>query len=182
MKKKLQIFVSSTYVDLKEERQLAVKSILESGHIPAGMELFTANSDTQWNIIKKWIDNSDIYLIILGGRYGTLNKKTGISYTEMEYDYALKINKPTISIILSDSYLDNVHDSRINSHFERNNPKYISFKEKLSKQMAKIIDTVANIDSIIPKSFMEIEKDDDLYLTGWIRGDFSKIDSKFKIG
>jgi hypothetical protein len=41
-KKKLQVFVSSTYEDLKEERQVAVESILTAGHIPAGMELFAA--------------------------------------------------------------------------------------------------------------------------------------------
>lgn len=60
MNKKSQVFISSTYVDLKEERQVAVKSILKSGHIPTGMELFTANSEEQWNVIKKWIDYSDI--------------------------------------------------------------------------------------------------------------------------
>lgn len=40
MKKKYQIFISSTYQDLKEERQAAVEAILKAGHIPAGMELF----------------------------------------------------------------------------------------------------------------------------------------------
>lgn len=53
MDKKLQLFIASTYVDLKEERKVAVKSILESGHILAGMELFTANSEEQRNVIKK---------------------------------------------------------------------------------------------------------------------------------
>jgi tetratricopeptide (TPR) repeat protein len=44
MKRKLQIFVSSTYSDLKGERQAAVEAILRSGNIPAGMELFAAGS------------------------------------------------------------------------------------------------------------------------------------------
>lgn len=48
--KKLQVFVSSTYKDLIEERQTAVLSILSSGHIPAGMELFTAGDESQWNV------------------------------------------------------------------------------------------------------------------------------------
>lgn len=38
--KKLQIFVSSTYTDLKEERQAAVEAILSSGNIPAEREIF----------------------------------------------------------------------------------------------------------------------------------------------
>lgn len=182
MDKKLQVFISSTYVDLKEERQVAVKSILESGHIPAGMELFTANSEEQWNVIKKWIDNSDIYLLILGGRYGTINNQTEISYTEMEYDYAVTTNKPIISIVLSDFYLDNIDDSKISRCFERDNPKYISFKNKITHKMVKIIDKIEDIDSLIPKAILEIERDEDIYLTGWLRGDFSKVESKFKIG
>ncbi|MCV5223073.1 DUF4062 domain-containing protein, partial [Escherichia coli] len=32
MKKKLQVFVSSTYEDLKHDRQAAVSAILKAGH------------------------------------------------------------------------------------------------------------------------------------------------------
>lgn len=35
MKKKLQVFVSSTWTDMILERQAAVEAILEAGHIPA---------------------------------------------------------------------------------------------------------------------------------------------------
>ncbi len=88
-KKKLQVFVSSTYLDLREERQAAVEAILKAGHIPAGMELFTAGSDSQLDTIQRWIDESDVYMLILGGRYGSLDPKTALSYTELEYDYAV---------------------------------------------------------------------------------------------
>lgn len=182
LEKKLQIFISSTYVDLKDERQVAVKSILESGHIPAGMELFTANSEEQWKVIKKWIDHSDIYLLILGGRYGTINDRTGISYTEMEYDHAVATNKPIISIVLSDSYLNAIDHSKINTYFERDNPKYISFKNKITGKIIKIIEKIEDIDSLIPKAILEIERNESVHLTGWIRGDFSKIGNKFRIG
>lgn len=64
--KKYQVFISSTYIDLKLERQAAVSAILKSGHIPAGMELFTAGDKNQWETIKSWIDESDIYMLILG--------------------------------------------------------------------------------------------------------------------
>jgi hypothetical protein len=64
-KKKLQVFVSSTYSDLKEERQAAVEAILSAGHIPAGMELFAAGDESQMEVIKRWIDDSDVFLLIL---------------------------------------------------------------------------------------------------------------------
>lgn len=71
MNKKLQVFVSSTYTDLIEERQATVQAILDAGHIPAGMELFKAGK-SQINTIRKWIDESDVYIVILGGRYGAI--------------------------------------------------------------------------------------------------------------
>ena len=72
MEKKLQIFVSSTFTDMKDERQAAVEAILRSGNIPAGMELFAAGDKSQLETITRWIDDSDIYLLLLGGRYGTI--------------------------------------------------------------------------------------------------------------
>lgn len=61
--KKLQIFVLSTYTDLIEERQAAVEAILSAGHIPAGMELFSAGDESQMTVIDRWIDESDVYLL-----------------------------------------------------------------------------------------------------------------------
>ncbi|MGA2178213.1 MAG: DUF4062 domain-containing protein [Verrucomicrobiota bacterium] len=60
MQKKLQIFVSSTFTDLIDERQAAVAAILKAGHIPAGMELFIAGDRTQMETIQLWIEASDM--------------------------------------------------------------------------------------------------------------------------
>lgn len=99
---KYQVFVSSTYVDLIEERKEITQAILEANCIPAGMELFPASNKSQWDFIKKVIDDSDFYLVILAGKYGSEGiDEAGqkISYTEMEFDYALKSNKPIIALI-----------------------------------------------------------------------------------
>lgn len=85
--KKYQIFISSTYEDLKEERELVQKAILEMYHFPIGMEMFSAGDSEQWEIIKETIDSSDYYVLIIGHRYGSIDGE-GISYTEKEYDYA----------------------------------------------------------------------------------------------
>lgn len=53
------------------------------------MELFGATGIDQWEYIRNEIDNSDYYLLILAGRYGSLHED-GIGYTELEYDYARK--------------------------------------------------------------------------------------------
>lgn len=79
MKRKLQVFVSSTFKDLIEERQAAVSAILRAGHIPAGMELFTTGDKSQMKTIEKWLDESDVYMVILGGRYGSIEPTSGLS-------------------------------------------------------------------------------------------------------
>jgi hypothetical protein len=40
--KKYQIFISSTFADLKDERQAAMNSVIDLRHIPIGMEGFPA--------------------------------------------------------------------------------------------------------------------------------------------
>ncbi len=101
MDKKYQIFISSTFVDLVEERQNVIKSVLELEHMPAGMELFPATDDSSWDLIKDVIDASDYYLLIIGGRYGSTDKE-GIGYTEKEYDYAVSKKKAVIPLLHKD--------------------------------------------------------------------------------
>ncbi len=98
MDKRYQIFISSTFTDLKEERQAVLTAILELDQMPAGMELFPAGDDSVWQLIKDVIDSSDYYVIIIGGRYGSLDE-TGLSYTEKEYDHASAQKKPVIPLL-----------------------------------------------------------------------------------
>jgi len=98
MNKRYQVFVSSTYADLKEERSKVIQTIMELDCIPAGMEIFPAIDEEQFNFIKSIIDDCDYYLLIIGGRYGSVSED-GISYTEMEYDYALQKGIKVIAFI-----------------------------------------------------------------------------------
>lgn len=102
MDKKFQVFVSSTFLDLKDERQAAIRAILNLGHVPSSMELFPASSQDQLTYIKKAIDLCDYYVLILGGRYGSLSED-GLSYTEKEYDYAIEKKMPVIALVHADT-------------------------------------------------------------------------------
>ena len=57
--KKYQVFVSSTYTDLQEERQEVIKALLELDCFPASMEFFPSTDDDQWTLIKQIIDDCD---------------------------------------------------------------------------------------------------------------------------
>lgn len=150
MRKKLQIFVSSTYNDLIEERQAAVKAILKAGHIPAGMELFTAGDESQWNTIKRWIDESDIFLLILGGRYGSIKPNTSISYIEAEYDYAVDQKIPHLSIVISEEALRKKVKTKGQDALELENPQpYKNFKEKVLQKISSFFNDSKDIELAI---------------------------------
>ena len=79
-RRKFSLFISSTYTDLIEERQSLVGVALESGFIPVGMEQFHAAPTSQWNVITKMIDECDFYLLVIGGRYGSIDESADKNY------------------------------------------------------------------------------------------------------
>lgn len=106
MKKKYQIFISSTYKDLVKARAKVRDAILSMMHFPVGMEMFNAADEEQWEIIKETIDSSDYYVLILGQRYGSEIEEgsdAGISYTEKEFRYATEKKIPILVFIMADS-------------------------------------------------------------------------------
>lgn len=94
-----QVFVSSTFTDLKDERAEVIQAIWELDCIPTGMEAFVASNESQWDVIKRVIDECDYYVLIIGGRYGSVVTDEGISYTEKEYRYAKKSGIPVLAFV-----------------------------------------------------------------------------------
>ena len=113
MDKRYQVFISSTYADLKEERSRVIQTLMEMDCIPAGMEIFPALDEDQFNFIKKVIDDCDYYILIIGGRYGSLSND-GLSYTEKEFDYAVQKNVKIIALIHENPAKISVEKSDIN--------------------------------------------------------------------
>lgn len=106
MKKKYQIFISSTYEDLKEERKKVQDTILSMYQFPIGMEMFSASDEEQWEIIRETIDSSDYYVLIIGHRYGSVIEEgeyAGISYTQKEFRYALEQKIPVLAFLIDSS-------------------------------------------------------------------------------
>lgn len=177
--KKLQVFISSTYIDLKEERQAAVEAILDSGNIPAGMELFKAGNETQLKTIERWIDESDTYLLILGGRYGSVEEKSGKSYTHLEYEYAIKKNIPIFAVVLSESAIFKKASltGRENTMEEKEIVKYKEFKELVFSKIVKQVEDLKDIKLAIHTTLNDFIR---LYnFSGWIKGkeidDYDKL-------
>ncbi|HGT2974091.1 TPA: DUF4062 domain-containing protein [Enterobacter hormaechei] len=170
MKRKLQVFVSSTFTDLIEERQAAVSAILKAGHIPAGMELFTAADRSQMDIIKNWIDESDVYMLILGGRYGSIEPTTGKSYTELEYDYAVEQGKALFAVVIKEEALEKKVKEHGTDFLERDEPKSLSeFKKKVLSNMSSFFEDVKDIRVCVHESLSDFSAN--RKLKGWVSAD-----------
>jgi hypothetical protein len=167
-KKKYQVFISSTYIDLKSERQAAVEAILSGGHISAGMELFAAGDETQAAVIRRWIDESDIFMLILGGRYGTIDPQTKKSYIEAEYDYAIEKDKPYFSLVISEKALEK-KKKELGVKRVGDEQEYEQFRKKVLSKISKFYEDEKDIKICIFQSINEITTKYDLM--GWVRGD-----------
>ena len=160
-RRKFQVFISSTYKDLIDERQAIIKALLEARQIPAGMEHFTAYNETQLETMYRWIDESDFYLLLLGGSYGTIDKVRGKSYTQLEYEYAIKKDKDVRVIVLSDEYLAAKQICQ-----EQN---YINFKELVGERAKEIAHSIDGIEKAVFKICIDYGREHDF--GGWVRAE-----------
>lgn len=180
MEIKYQCFISSTFEDLKEERIECMKAILEADHIPAGMEYFKGGRAMK-EYIKKWIEESDIVILILGGRYGSVDEIEEIGYTEWEYNYAIQCKKYIIPILLTESYLYEKEKRYREGHqkisaFETKYKKqYKKFKKRIESNENKILCKYANnindIGRIVISNLADFSREDRYknHTIGWIK-------------
>lgn len=164
MNKRYQVFVSSTYADLKEERQHVIQALMEMDCIPAGMELFPAADEEQWEFIKKVIDDCDYYLLIIGGRYGSITED-GVSYTEKEFDYAVGKGLKVVALIHGQPDDIPFGKSETNSELRT---KLFSFRDKvMDGRLVKFWETTKELPGLVALSLTKTIKT--YPAVGWIR-------------
>ena len=165
MDTRYQVFVSSTYEDLRQERQEVMHALLELDCIPSGMELFPAANEDQWSLIKKVIGECDYYIVISAGRYGSLGPG-GQSYTEMEYRYALELGKPVIAFLHKDPL--QLPAGAVEQN-DAGRAKLEAFRGLLQTKMCKYWETPAELGSVVSRSLVRLTKT--APAMGWIRAD-----------
>lgn len=166
MEVKYQVFVSSTYKDLQDERQEVMQALLELDCIPVGMELFPATDDDQWTLIKRLIDDCDYYILIVGGRYGSVNSE-GISYTQMEYEYAIAKEIPIISFLHKSPEKIAVGKSESEKALKK---KLENFRDLVQQKMCKYYESPVELGSVVSRSLVRLTKDKPQ--PGWVKATY----------
>lgn len=169
MEKRYQVFVSSTYEDLKEERAAVIKCLLDNYCIPVGMEQFPASSMSQWEYIQKMMEYTDYYILITAGKYGSIDtsSENRISYTEREYDYAKEKGIHILSFVL-DKDAD-PPGSKIETDPERK-LMLENFQRKVtSEKLVSFYNGVSDLQAKVATAINQAMKNSPA--TGWVRAD-----------
>lgn len=174
MEIKHQVFVSSTYKDLVEERKAVIHALLELDCIPAGMELFPAADEDAWTLIKEVIDGCDYYVLILAGKYGS-QAPSGIGYTEMEFDYAVSVNKPIIAFLHQN--LESLQGQSI-ERSESLQAKLTQFREKAKSRHCKFWANAEDLGGKVSRSLIQLRKRHPS--AGWVPGKYAATDSMLR--
>jgi hypothetical protein len=166
MDKKYQVFVSSTYEDLQEERKKVMEALLQMNCFPVGMEYFNASDDSQWEVIKSLIRECDYYVLIVAGRYGSIEEESGKSYTQKEFEYAIEQGVPVIS------FVHQCPESLPGTKIEQDpikREKLVDFKKFIKKRLCKFWNNADVLSAQVVLSLTSLIKSHPR--TGWVKAD-----------
>ena len=119
------------------------------------MEQFPATDEEQLEYIRAIIDESDDYIVIIRGKYGSTTSD-GISFTEKECDYALETKKPVLAFLFKNPDQLRVHETDNDPEKAR---KLSAFKNKLQeKRIVKYWENEDQLVNDIKDSIRDIER------------------------
>ncbi len=170
--RRFQIFVASTSWDLIAERQTVVSAILGAHHFPAGMEYFAAEHRLPTDLSRQWIEESDLFCLLLGPRYGSIDPESGKSFTECEYDLAMSLGKHVCALVLDEAWIDRkIRESdRLKEDLsQQDTVAYQAFRSKVKGLHVRPVGSPDGITAEISGWTKAVEARDDM--KGWVRVD-----------
>lgn len=109
-------------------------------------------------------------MLILGGRYGTIETSSGLSYTELEFDYAISRGKPLFSVVILSDALERKVQAIGTTVFETKNPALLDlFRKKVLSYVSSFYEDHKDIRLTVYESLADFSTNKEL--VGWVRGD-----------
>lgn len=143
------VFISSTFEDLKVERKVAIKAIKDLNISYWAMEMLGARPDPPIEICLDAVLKSEIYIVIIGQKYGSCPKDRELSCTELEYIRARQYNLKRFVYFRSNDALvmakfmekDPVNLGKLNNFIEelKNDPQITYSRFKSIKELEQTI-------------------------------------------
>jgi uncharacterized protein DUF4062 len=90
------VFVCSTFDDLVEEREAVLDAIRRVQQRHNAMEFFGAQPEQPIKVCLDQVGKSDLLVVIVGLKYGSLPSGVEISYSQAEYEESVRLGKPCL--------------------------------------------------------------------------------------
>ncbi|MBY5447665.1 DUF4062 domain-containing protein [Rhizobium leguminosarum] len=164
--KRYQVFISSTFKDLEEERRAVQDAIISMGDFPVQMESFPATDESQMDFIRPLIAQSDYYVLIIGGRYGTIDED-GLSFTHKEFKYAIEMGIPVLVMLHGRPETIAVAKSESTEVGKTKLREFITEAE--NKRIRKTWNTIDELKLRVREALDHAKRSKPR--TGWVRGD-----------
>lgn len=98
----MKVFLSSTFLDLRESREAALAAVRQvDGYEIVGMEAYGARDANSLDHCLKSVEDSDIFVCLVGHRHGNTPTGSSKSFTEHEYEKAVELNKDRIVLLFN---------------------------------------------------------------------------------
>jgi hypothetical protein len=126
------VYVSSTIADLRRERRAVVEWLVAAGHQP--VHSYLPSSDTVRDSCLEDVDGCDVYVLIVGHRYGSQpaqDNPEGLSITQLEFRRAGQSGIPRIALLrtsIPDVRLSDLQDPA-------RAPLVLGFREEVARQV-----------------------------------------------
>jgi Domain of unknown function (DUF4062) len=156
-------FISSTQIDLENERAQLARTLSRTNFRPIAMEYFPASRRSADQLIEKLVLKSDFLILILGFTYGSIVPGTSVSFTELEFDRARAANIPVLA------FLKKASDGQELS------PEIARFRDRVTQELTcQFWRESAELNELVLQS-LEAEVED-TQPPGWVRGEGLGLD------
>lgn len=143
------IFISSTYEDMLPYREAVSDALTSIEHLPIGMEQFVSTPDRPLDVCLTDVRRCQLYIVLVGMRYGSIDDETGKSFTELEYEEALKNNIPVLAFVINENecpVLPKFVDTGVSAE------KLKHFKDRLDERMTSRFTSVEHLKELVVRS------------------------------
>jgi hypothetical protein len=104
IKQHVPIFISSTYEDMIPYREEVQRGLTRFEQIIKGMEYFGSSPEKPLEKCVSELNLSEIYIGIIGMRYGSVDDVSKKSFTQIEYEKAVETGKPILIYIIDENH------------------------------------------------------------------------------
>lgn len=115
---KPKVFLSSTYYDLIEYRSQIWERLSKHNFQIFGMEKFGARSENPLSTCMSELEKAQVYIGIIGMRYGSIEPESKKSFTLLEYEHAISLKIPTLIYLIDEekAVIKPIHIDHENYH------------------------------------------------------------------